>query len=201
MNWHVFKKSTSKNSTFLTMKGSSCFRVTFPLTILPPTNRWPQLLLICASIGNSDSSSSFSSTSTLFPGPFTMTSEGFALGVLSGRGQQTPKTWSEGTTNSLELEWKSTKLCKNIPAKFRESPSICSAAHPKIALWQNISAGHSWNLPGIFLHSSVDASRSSLFLLGACRCRRCPSPTAPRGRTWRAWSSGCSHWLLCKSRF
>ena len=37
-----------------------------------------------------------------------------------------------------------TELCKNVPAKF-ESPSKCSAAHPKNALRQNISACHSLN--------------------------------------------------------
>ena len=34
----------------------------------------------------------------------------------------------------------STELCKNITAKFRESTSKCSAAHPKNALWRYISA-------------------------------------------------------------
>ena len=48
-----------------------------------------------------------------------------------------------------------TELCKNIPAKFRESPSKYSAAHPKNALWRNISAIHSRNLEGIILHYSV----------------------------------------------
>ena len=38
------------------------------------------------------------------------------------------------------------QTCKNIPAKFREPPSKCSAAHPENALWQNISASHSQNL-------------------------------------------------------
>ena len=32
-----------------------------------------------------------------------------------------------------------TELCKNIPPKFWESPSKCSAVQPKIALWRNIS--------------------------------------------------------------
>ena len=36
-----------------------------------------------------------------------------------------------------------TELFKNIPAKFPESTSKCSAAHPKNALGQNISASHS----------------------------------------------------------
>ena len=48
-----------------------------------------------------------------------------------------------------------TKLCKNIPAKFCESLSKCSAAHPKIALWSNISACHSQNPSGMFLQYSV----------------------------------------------
>ena len=43
-----------------------------------------------------------------------------------------------------------TGLCKNIPAKFRESPSKCSAAHPRNALWRNISASHSPNLARMF---------------------------------------------------
>ena len=47
------------------------------------------------------------------------------------------------------------RLCKNIPAKFRESPSKCSAANPKIAQWHTISASHSRNL-AMFLHYSVD---------------------------------------------
>ena len=42
----------------------------------------------------------------------------------------------------------SLKLFKNIPTKFRESPSKCSAAHPKITLWRNIPASHSRNLVG-----------------------------------------------------
>ena len=46
-------------------------------------------------------------------------------------------------------------MCKNIPAKFRESLSKCSAAHPKIALSHNISVRHSRNLAGMFLHYSV----------------------------------------------
>ena len=44
----------------------------------------------------------------------------------------------------------STELCKNIRAKFRESPSKCSAGQPKNALWCNISASHSRNLAGMF---------------------------------------------------
>ena len=46
-----------------------------------------------------------------------------------------------------------TELCKNIHAKFRESLSKCS--HPIVALWHNITASHSQNLAGIFLHYSV----------------------------------------------
>ena len=41
---------------------------------------------------------------------------------------------------------------KNIPAKFQESPSKCSVAHPKNTLWHNISASPSRNLAGMFLH-------------------------------------------------
>ena len=41
-------------------------------------------------------------------------------------------------------------------AKFRDSSSKCSAAHPKTALWRNISASHSQNLTGMFLHNSVN---------------------------------------------
>ena len=48
-----------------------------------------------------------------------------------------------------------TELCRNIPAKFRESPAKCSARHPTNALWRNISANHAWNLAEIFLHYSV----------------------------------------------
>ena len=55
---------------------------------------------------------------------------------------------------------KDTELCKNIPAKFQESPSKCPpAANPKIALWLNISASHSQNLTGIFLHLVALARR------------------------------------------
>ena len=35
------------------------------------------------------------------------------------------------------------RVVQNIPAKFRESSSKCSAAHPKITLWHNISATYS----------------------------------------------------------
>ena len=43
----------------------------------------------------------------------------------------------------------------NFPGtKFRESPSKCSAANPKIALRHNISASHSRNLMGMVLHYS-----------------------------------------------
>ena len=43
-----------------------------------------------------------------------------------------------------------TELCKNIPDKFRESLSKCSADHLKISVWRNISASDSQNLAGIF---------------------------------------------------
>ena len=43
-----------------------------------------------------------------------------------------------------------TELCKNIPAKFQESLSKCSAAHPKNALGRNISASLSQNLAECF---------------------------------------------------
>ena len=42
-----------------------------------------------------------------------------------------------------------------MPAKFRESLAKYSAAHPKIALWRNISASHYQNLAAMFLHYSV----------------------------------------------
>ena len=48
-----------------------------------------------------------------------------------------------------------TEMCKNIPAKFRESTSKCSAVHPKKALWRNISASHSQNLSRMFLHATL----------------------------------------------
>ena len=51
-----------------------------------------------------------------------------------------------------------TELCKNIPAKFRELLSKCSAAHPIIALGRDISASHSQDLAGMFLHYSADTS-------------------------------------------
>ena len=57
------------------------------------------------------------------------------------------------------------ELCKNITAKFRESPSNYSAAHPKNALWRNISASHSRDLAGMFLHDSVDENNVQSFLV------------------------------------
>ena len=36
----------------------------------------------------------------------------------------------------MSLQTQLTELCKNIPVKFRESPSKCSAAHPKNPLVQ-----------------------------------------------------------------
>ena len=58
------------------------------------------------------------------------------------------------------------KFWKNIPTKFRESPSKFSAVHPKIALWRNISTSHSRNLAGMFLHISVH--NNPLTLVGTC---------------------------------
>ena len=46
-----------------------------------------------------------------------------------------------------------TELGKNIPAKFRESLSKCSAAHPKNALGRNISASLSQNLAECFYYT------------------------------------------------
>ena len=46
-----------------------------------------------------------------------------------------------------------TGLCKDIPINFQKSLSKCSTAHPKIALWSNISSSR--NLDGMFLHYSV----------------------------------------------
>ena len=94
---------------------------------------------------------------------------------------------------------KDTELCKNIPAKFRESPTKCSAPHPKNALWRNITASHSLNLPGrhIFtlfripshsdLHCTSYIPRCSLFLAECPRTNdrmqrfACPTPDF-RGR-------------------
>ena len=58
-----------------------------------------------------------------------------------------------GTSNASVKPY--TGLCKNIPAKFWESLSKCSAAHHKNALWRNISANRSQNLAGMCLHYSV----------------------------------------------
>ena len=58
-----------------------------------------------------------------------------------------------------------TQLCWNIAAKFRpfrESLSKYSAAHPKKALWHNISASHSRNLAGMFLHYSLHSLKNIL---------------------------------------
>ena len=49
----------------------------------------------------------------------------------------------------------STELCENIPAKLRESPSKCSAAHRKNVLWRNNSTSHSLNLAEMFLPNFV----------------------------------------------
>ena len=51
--------------------------------------------------------------------------------------------WTASTLN--------TELCINIPAKFWESLSKCSAAHPNMALWRNVSASHARNLAGFTL--------------------------------------------------
>ena len=72
------------------------------------------------------------------------------------------------------LRRQSTGLCKDIAAKFRESPLKRSAAHPKIAQWQNISAIHSWNMAGMFLHDSVQR----LGMVGWQAPRDCSSFTA-----------------------
>ena len=61
----------------------------------------------------------------------------------------------------------STELGKNIPPKFRDSLSKCSAARPKIALWRNISDNHSPNLAGMFLHFSVDCPGPAIGMCGA----------------------------------
>ena len=59
-------------------------------------------------------------------------------------------------TKSVTSE--NTELRKNIPAKFWESASKNSAAHPKIALWRIISAGQPCPKPGRnVLHYSVKA--------------------------------------------
>ena len=50
-----------------------------------------------------------------------------------------------------------TELRKNIPVEFQESLSKCSAAHPKYALWRNISASQSRNLARMFFHYSVQS--------------------------------------------
>ena len=58
------------------------------------------------------------------------------------------------------LGWLRIQSCvKKNPAKFRESTSKCSTAHLKIAQWLNISASHSQNLAGMFLHCSVHTGR------------------------------------------
>ena len=64
-----------------------------------------------------------------------------------------------------------TELCKNTPAKFLESHSKCSAEHPKIALWRNISASHSQNLAWMILHYSAEwnSSRTQVYY-GALSC-------------------------------
>ena len=67
---------------------------------------------------------------------------------------QLPKIEAWHFSHTLEFIF-CAELCKNIPTKFRESLSKCSAAHPKIALWHNISASYSPNLAGMFLHYSV----------------------------------------------
>ena len=43
---------------------------------------------------------------------------------------------------NLEIMKDNYRVASNIPAKFRESLTKCSAAHPKIALGRNITASH-----------------------------------------------------------
>ena len=72
------------------------------------------------------------------------------VNMLLGHSHQRPNFFQQ--TRPIHYVWWSeklaalqvcTELCNNIPAKFRESPSKCSAAHPKNALRRNISASHS----------------------------------------------------------
>ena len=64
----------------------------------------------------------------------------------------------EGRGNLLELFFLQSCV-KTFPLSF-ENHSKRSAAHPKIKLWHNISASHSWTLPGMFLHYSVHVSEN-----------------------------------------
>ena len=125
------------------MKGSSCALVICPLTILDPTNRWPQLLLICDSIGYS-SKFLWSRSSSSLSSPFTTTSlEGFPVGLLSGRGQQTPKTFS-GTIKSVTRPQAQMKLGKpHVATRFSvelagveraHRPLLCGAERGELGL-------------------------------------------------------------------
>ena len=61
-----------------------------------------------------------------------------------------------------------TELCKNIPAMLRESPSKSYAAHPKNALWRNISASHSQTLAGLFLTLLCRFWQNSFHMIAVC---------------------------------
>ena len=66
-----------------------------------------------------------------------------------------------------------TELCKNIPDKFRESLSKCSADHLKISVWRNISASDSQNLAGMFFSTySVEQREKTVKFFDRRRMRR-----------------------------
>ena len=65
-----------------------------------------------------------------------------AIASLSGASQYSPGTDWRARKSPPPL---CTELCKNIPAKIRESLSKCFAAHPKYALRCNILVCHSRN--------------------------------------------------------
>ena len=88
-------------------------------------------------------------------------------------------------------------LCKNFPAKFRESHTKCSAAHPRSAQWRNISASHSPNLAGLFLHYSVQGWAKEWALGCVNPASRLPLAaggefTQPRARSF---AQPCTNWV------
>ena len=83
---------------------------------------------------------------------------------------------SAGSIQSMEsfpfgIREEGAESCKNIPDKFRESHSKSSAAHPKIALWSNISTRHSHNLAGMYLHFTVESTPNFFWIDQALLCK------------------------------
>ena len=91
-----------------------------------------------------------------------------------------------------------TEFCKNIPAKFGESPSKCYDVQPKIALWHNISESNSQNMAGMFLHYSVQhciAEMGRVSFIKSCN----PEPLLPCTRKCATVLAAGKHEIIAVS--